>query len=231
MRTALLLVLAALVGMSTGCSKPVTGPSFHAPKGTSYFGDITQPFSFTVASPVLVDPGKGTAFFVVAALDGQFYAFDRDQGKRIGRKAWARLPKGVRGTPFADQVNRQLLVGCYDKAVYALDMGTGAPRWRAQVDGYVQAPVALVGAAAVVGTSVGSLYGLSPLDGSELWRIPLGNGIFAEAGVHPSWPSRALVGTSGGKCAVIDTALGKVLSEFQVNGGLESGPSVAEIDG
>lgn len=233
MRTCLLLTIALTALSLTACGQVVTGPKFktEVPKGGTYFGEVFSPTAFSSASPLKV-PVEGTdGFFLVVALDGSMYTFDADQGKRREKRPWAKLPKGVRGTPIFEPTNKQVLVGSYDRKVHALDMLSGAEHWYAEVDGYVQAPLALVGSTAIASTLSGTVYGIASIDGSKLWEYKLGGEIYGQAGVHLDWPHRALVGNSNGRLAVLDVTNGQEVATFEAGSGLHAGTSIAVVNG
>lgn len=233
MRALLLLSLALGALGVTACAHVVTGPRFkdQIPKGQTYFGEVFSPVHFTSASPVKVPLGNDQGYFLVAAIDGSLYSYDIVQGKRREKRPWAKLPKGVRGTPVFDPSHKHLILGTYDRKVYALDMHSSAEHWAVPVDGYVQAPVALIGQTAVVGTLRGTVYGLASIDGSIQWQYKLGGEVYGQAGVHPDWPQRAVVSNSRGKLAILNTATGDALAEFQADSGLHDGVAVTLIDG
>jgi|GEM_PF-6441310 len=233
MRTWLLLTILLTTSTLTACGHVVTGPKFKAevPKGGTYFGEVYSPVAFTSASPLKV-PVEGTdGFFLVTALDGSFYSFDAAQGKRREKRPWAKIPKGVRGTPIFDATNKHVLVGSYDHKVHSLDMLSGAEHWYAELDGYVQAPLVMVGSTVIASTLSGTVYGIASIDGSKQWEYKLGGKIYGHAGVHLDWPHRALVGNAAGKLVVLDTTNGKEVATFEAGSGLHAGTSVAVVGG
>lgn len=233
MRRPLLALLLLSPFLLAACGQVVTGPRFKeqlAP-GQAYFGEVYSPVTFTAAAPIKVETSPGQGFFLVTALDGSLYSYDLQQGKRREKRPWAKLPKGVRATPHLDLTQRQLVLGCYDRQVHALDMVSGALRWAARVDGYVQAPVVQTDGTLVVGTLGGTVYGLAGIDGSVRWRTPVNAEVYGAAGVNPLWPHRALIGTAQGDLFLLNTENGEVLGQQSAGHGLHAGPAVTVVGG
>jgi outer membrane protein assembly factor BamB len=123
-------------------------------------------------APVFAD-GK----IFVAGVDGDIAALDAASGRtlwsrRAGQRHGFILHHGqnsVRwaGGPAVD--GNLLVVGGLEGEVHALDAGSGADRWQAQVSSEVIAPAAIADGIVVVRTDDGRLFGLNAADGTRRW--------------------------------------------------------------
>jgi outer membrane protein assembly factor BamB len=97
---------------------------------------------------------------------------------------WTFEPK--RAQPFyssAAVTEKLVVVGCRDRAVYALDRHKGTQVWSFATKGRVDSSPVVVGARVYIGSGDGHLYVLDLATGSELQRLELGRGINASAAV------------------------------------------------
>lgn len=101
-----------------------------------------------------------------ADVDGDVYAFDAKNGRRIWRSETdARIAAGP-------SLNGNLvLVGTLDGEVIALQRADGKQLWRVKLSSEVQAAPAGDGSTLVVKTIDGRVYGLSTEKGQRLWTF------------------------------------------------------------
>lgn len=101
-----------------------------------------------------------------ADVDGDVYAFDAKNGRRIWRsETSARIASGP-------SLNGNLvLVGTLNGEVIALKRADGTELWRAKLSSEVQAAPAGDGGTLVVKTIDGRIYGLSAEKGQKLWTF------------------------------------------------------------
>jgi outer membrane protein assembly factor BamB len=128
-------------------------------------------------SGVRLAPAYADGKLYAAGVDGTVAALDAATGhtlwsKHLGqRKGWM-LHHGQNsqrwtGGPGID--GSLLVIGSLEGGVQALDAGTGAERWHAQVSSEVIAPPAIANGIVVVRTNDGRLYGLDATNGSRAW--------------------------------------------------------------
>ncbi|MBS0555875.1 MAG: outer membrane protein assembly factor BamB [Proteobacteria bacterium] len=113
----------------------------------------------------------------VAGVDGGVSALDAATGhtvwnRHFGKRGGFILHRGNNslrwgGGPAVD--SGLLVIGSLEGEVQALDAGTGADRWHAQVSSEVIAAPAIADGIVVVRTDDGRLFGLDASDGSRKW--------------------------------------------------------------
>src|SRR4051812_16582562 len=124
------------------------------------------------ASPAVAD-GLVTA----ATLGGRIFAVEQHTGRvRWSRRTGPALPLNT--TPaggwdlFASSpvvTGRTVVIGSPDGGIYALDLATGAQRWRAMTGGRVRATPAIHDSLVVVGSWDGRVYALDLATGTQRW--------------------------------------------------------------
>jgi outer membrane protein assembly factor BamB len=119
-----------------------------------------------------------TAYLSSAA---NVFAVDLTSGKELWRFP-SKAESGV--TFYADPVptaGGQIVVGGYNKVLYALDASSGKQVWQSTLasDLYV-APVLESPEAIYAPTADGSVFALNPQDGSLLWKFSAQHGIWAQ---------------------------------------------------
>ena len=122
-------------------------------------------------------PAYADGKLYAAGVDGTIAALDATNGrtlwqKRLGERHGFILHRGKNSLRWAGgpSVSGDLLVvGSLEGNVQALDAGTGAERWHAQVSSEVVAPPAIADGIVVVRTNDGRLYGLDAADGLRKW--------------------------------------------------------------
>jgi outer membrane protein assembly factor BamB len=91
-----------------------------------------------------------------------------------------------RSQPFyssAAVTDQLVIVGCRDKAIYALDRVKGVPVWNFATKGRVDASPVVVGNRVYSGSADGALYVLDLAKGTLVQRLELGRSILASAAV------------------------------------------------
>lgn len=124
-----------------------------------------------------MQPAYADGKLFAAGVDGTIAAMDATNGrtlwsKRLGERHGFILHRGKNSLRWAGgpSVNGDLLViGSLEGRVQALDAGSGAERWHAQVSSEVIAPPAISDGIVVVRTNDGHLYALDTADGSRKW--------------------------------------------------------------
>lgn len=122
-------------------------------------------------------PAVGDGKVVTIGVSGVLTCLDAESGKVAWRKdpykSWPRFYTS--SSPIiVDNLCIAELGGQGDSAVLALDLGSGEPKWKAQIDGaaYSTPAVATLGGTKqVVAFSEKKLFGLSLADGKQLWEI------------------------------------------------------------
>ncbi|HST28817.1 MAG TPA: outer membrane protein assembly factor BamB [Rudaea sp.] len=137
----------------------------------------THPTAGAGASGAHVAPAYADGKLYVAGVNGDVAALDAASGrtlwsKRFGQRHGFILHLGqhsVRwaGGPAVD--GGLLVVGGLEGEVRALDAGSGAERWVAQVSSEVIAAPAIADGIVVARTDDGRLFGLNASDGSRRW--------------------------------------------------------------
>jgi outer membrane protein assembly factor BamB len=122
-------------------------------------------------------PAYADGKLYVAGVDGSIAALDAGNGrtvwsKNLGQRHGFILHHGensVRWASGAAVADGLLVVGSLEGEVLALDAGTGADRWHAQVSSEVVAAPAIANGIVVVRSNDGRLYGFNAADGSRRW--------------------------------------------------------------
>jgi outer membrane protein assembly factor BamB len=128
-------------------------------------------------SGIRLAPAYADGKLYAAGVDGTIEALDAATGrtlwsKHIGQRHGWILHHGKNsqrwtGGPTVD--GSLLVVGSLEGEVQALDAGSGAERWHAQVSSEVVAPPAIADGVVVARTNDGRIYGLDATDGSRKW--------------------------------------------------------------
>ena len=136
-----------------------------------------HPTSGADESGARMAPAYADGKLFVAGVNGDVAALDAGSGrtlwsKRFGQRRGFILHHGQNsmrwaGGPAVD--GNLLVVGGLEGEVHALDAGTGAERWQAQVSSEVIAAPAIADGIVVVRTDDGRLFGLNASDGSRRW--------------------------------------------------------------
>jgi outer membrane protein assembly factor BamB len=145
-------------------------------------------WSFDAAAPIGSSPAvyAGAVFF--ASRDNVVYAVDRLSGDFIwwavmgedlpfewGREGWDYY------TSSPVVVDSTLLIGSGDGHVYALDVETGAERWRFATEGRIRSSPAVADGVVYVGSADGNLYALELETGELEWRFETEGSALASA--------------------------------------------------
>ncbi len=79
--------------------------------------------------------------------------------------------------PAVDE--RNVYIGCRDKALHAIDRKTGEQAWTFPTGGRIESSPIVFDDAVVFGSSDGRLYAVDPASGGEIWRLDLGEKLTA----------------------------------------------------
>jgi outer membrane protein assembly factor BamB len=123
-------------------------------------------------------PAVGDGKVVTIGVSGIVSCLDANSGKLLWRqdpyKSWPRF-YAASSPIIVDQMCIAELGGEGDAAVMAMDLATGDPKWKAQIDGatYSTPVVATIGGTKqVVVFTAKKLIGLTLADGKQLWEVP-----------------------------------------------------------
>ncbi len=122
-------------------------------------------------------PAYADGKIYVAGVDGSVVALDAATGhsvwqKQLGQRHGFVVHHGnnsLRWSSGPGVSGDLLVIGSLEGSVEALDAGTGAERWNAQVSSEVDASPVIADGFVVVRTNDGRLYGLDASDGSRKW--------------------------------------------------------------
>ncbi len=136
-----------------------------------------HPTSGANESGARMAPAYADGKLFVAGVDGDVAALDAGSGhtlwsKRFGQRRGFILHHGQNSMRWAGGPaveGNLLVVGGLEGEVHALDAGSGAERWHAQVSSEVIAAPAIADGVVVVRTDDGRLFGLNASDGTRRW--------------------------------------------------------------
>jgi outer membrane protein assembly factor BamB len=118
--------------------------------------------------------------------------------------------------------------GSRDAQLYALDLQSGAERWRSNDGGsawVISSPAVTGGRVYSARSSSGNVRALDPADGSEVWRLASGAAVFSSPVVVGDL---LYVGNGAGWLLAIDRADGTVRWRYRTGGGIWATPLVAD---
>lgn len=145
-----------------------------------------------------------------AALRSETFGFDR---------------RSIQSGPVAS--DGQLFVGARDGYLYALDLHTGAQRWRVGYDmSWIISTPAVRDGLVIVGTSDGHFVNaLDVRDGKERWRFATDNSVWSSAalGAHVG-----AIGDGSGSVTGFDVATGQVRWRYRTAGSVLATPLVTD---
>lgn len=129
-----------------------------------------------IGGPVLV-PDPDLPMVLVGSEDGNFYAFDADEG---GDPLWT-FATGDRiwSTPVVK--DGTVYFGSHNEYVYALSAGDGTEKWRFKTGGTVAGRPLLFRDLLVIGSFDKKLYGIDAKNGTLRWSLEGGNWFWAGA--------------------------------------------------
>jgi eukaryotic-like serine/threonine-protein kinase len=166
-----------------------------------------QRWTFATNGPVNSSPAYADGVVFAGSLDGNFYAIDA----ATGAKKWSFATRGERRftapgihgaiprtermpDPFDVFLSSPTVVGSTvyfgsgDNNVYALDVATGALKWKFATGDVVHASPAVVDGTVYIGSWDRNLYALDAATGKERWRYQTGNDttIYNQIGIASS---------------------------------------------
>ena len=201
-------------------------------------GDPELAWEFDVASSLASPPVVADGALVIGAhVTNLVHAIETDSGE----ERW-RVETGgpVDAMPFVD--DGTVYIGSFDGSMYAIDLATGDVRWREELAGEdgddpagIVAGAAVVDDVVVVGGGDGTIWGLDPDDGGELWSFePDGDLTFNSAVVEVERDGRALaaIGGTDGGLYLVDPESGELEERIGLAAGVWfSRPLVVERPG
>jgi len=137
--------------------------------GTRHDGWLTPPvFNADILTPVAI--GADNTIYLQTDADSTYALNPAD-----GTKRWA-FHRGGGSVPPVVGVDGTVYV-CHEETLYALDPGTGAPKWRYGLPQNIASPPAIdPGRAAIyVGDEMGAFASVDLGDGSENWQTSAGD--------------------------------------------------------
>jgi outer membrane protein assembly factor BamB len=172
---------------------------------------------FTIRGAAAVAVASGVVY--AAYSDGTVAALDAS----TGRARWERTVAPRGDHPDVDSIRLEggrLFAAAYSGAVVALDAVTGKTVWQREVKDAARLALAPGTLVAVTSSRV---LGLSPVDGTQLWSVPLDGAPASDPVVAGRW---LLVPTGPAGLRWIDPASGRTLRIFQPGTGIASTPGV-----
>ncbi len=127
-----------------------------------------------------------------------------------------------------------VLIGCDDDTLYALDGSSGVPIWKFGADGDVRTTPALDNGYLVFSSFAGTVYSLN-FSGGLLWSISLGDNIWASpvmGQLDGTGRADVVVATLGtGKVVALSGDNGSTLWTYSMPAGVRTTPVLADVDG
>jgi len=132
---------------------------------------------FAAGSAVHSSPAAAGGLVVAATMGGRIFAVDQSTGRiRWSLQTGDTLPRHVRPAGGWDLLvsspvvaGNTVVIGGRDGVVYALDLASGAVRWRARTRGKVRATPAVHDGIVVVGSWDARVYAFDLATGRERW--------------------------------------------------------------
>ncbi len=155
-------------------------------------------------------PGIGGGLLLVGRGD-EVIALDAESGEQ----KWKTKLGGFVSESSPAYFENRVFVGANDGNLYVLLAGDGSVRQRFRADGWVQTTPAFSGGIVVIGSSAGTVYGISIVAGEESWKHRLpeaakGTVAMLDLGTR----TIALVPSMDGKLYGFDAEEGKLLWAF-----------------
>jgi outer membrane protein assembly factor BamB len=170
------------------------------------------------SSPLLV----GDRLYV-GDWNGDVWAFDADNGRRIWRRHLGGAIKGAIAS-----AGRRLYVGSYDGHVYCLSRA-GRRIWRASAQPrlfggsrFYSTPAVAYGRV-YIGSTDGHVYSYGATTGKLRWSHTTGGYVYASPAV---WHRLVFAGSYSGRFYAFDAATGDVRWKFKANGKISGSPTV-----
>jgi outer membrane protein assembly factor BamB len=147
--------------------------------------------------------------------DGRFQCVSQSNGETIWK---FELPentkrKGIRSSPATD--GSSVVFGAEDGHVYALDIETGALRWRVRISAPLVAGTAILEGCAYIGDLEGNVHAIRISDGANVWSAQTGAAIYAGAAATPEV---IVVGATNGTLFGFDPKSGMMVWECNLGG-------------
>jgi outer membrane protein assembly factor BamB len=169
--------------------------------------DGTLKWKFETRGPVNSSPAVDHGLVMFASVDGNFYAVDAESGKEKWKFATGGERRftapGIHGAMPKTQVmadpfdlflssptvsGSTVYFGSGDHNVYALDVATGALKWKFKTGDVVHASPAASGGVVYIGSWDRNLYALDAASGSLKWKFQTGQDtvIYNQIGIASS---------------------------------------------
>ena len=180
-------------------------------------------------SPAVAD-GK----VVVGSYDGRVYAFDLRTGKRVwrydtegttlfsGNFGYDR--RSIQSSPAI--AGGTVYVGARDGFLYAVDLATGALKWRYDhhISWVIGSPAVAEGMLYVGSSDAAFLQAVDAATGQERWRTPLNDVVWSSPAVSAT---HVYVGDGVGRFDVVDRTTGHVVTSFRTGNKVHSSPTIS----
>jgi outer membrane protein assembly factor BamB len=180
-------------------------------------------------SPAVAD-GK----VVVGSYDGRIYAFALRTGKRLwrydtegttlfsGNFGYDR--RSIQSSPAIS--DGTVFVGARDGFLYAVDLATGALKWRFDhhISWIIGSPAVTDGMLYVGSSDAAFLQAVDAGTGQERWRTPLNDIVWSSPVASAT---HIYVGDGVGRFDVVDRKTGRVVTAFRTGAAVISSPTVA----
>jgi eukaryotic-like serine/threonine-protein kinase len=176
--------------------------------------------------------GGGRLFF--GCTDGKVYALDAELGDKLwefttGDKIWgtpAFLEQTILNMGTGVSTNMDMLViGSFDKKVYALNPADGTPRWEYATGGSVIATPLIFDSTVYIGSFDRNLYAINLNSGTLRWTTPFTgkNWFFSQPAV---WNGTIYAGCLDGFVYALNFETGAKVAEFDLGNPVSSQPVV-----
>lgn len=196
-------------------------------------GCVTKSLDATDGSRVHSTPAIGSGIVYFSSDDHYVYAVVASSGKErweyfLADEATQALAKGygeIRSSPAV--ANGTLFIGSLfpDNALYALDAGTGALKWRYQAGGTIRSSPAVDSGIVYFGSDDHYLYALDTATSALLWRFKTGGAVRSSPRVANGV---VYVGSDDGCIYALDADSGALKWTYHTGGLIESTPAVAD---
>ena len=151
--------------------------------GTVYFGSLDhklyaldaetggKEWEFPTGGAITAAPLICNETIYIGSFDRKFYAINLD-----GTPKWEK-PFSAGNWFWGEAVayGDNVIVGCLDGRVYALDTETGDSEWDYETGGAIRGDPALVGDVVIFGSEDGKVYALDATSGQGIWEYPRGD--------------------------------------------------------
>jgi outer membrane protein assembly factor BamB len=185
-----------------------------------------------VGGPAILERSGLPAILFIGCTDGKVYALDAELGDKLwefatGDKIWgtpAVVPRTVfNGATGQTTIEDTVIIGSYDKKVYALNAGDGTKKWEFVTGGSVIATPLVFDDKVYIGSFDRTLYVLNFSDGTLKWKFTGNNWFWAQPAV---WNGTIYAGCLDGFVYAFNADTGAKVAEFDLGRPVSSQPVI-----